>query len=82
MAFSPPEYCRLFAQKKAYQGGSRAPQDPPPLATPLRVALVLANARPTGRAIPLETGVKPTDRVRSPCAAKVGAAVKNGLLWD
>ena len=29
-AFSPPEYCRLFAQKKAYQGGSRAPQDPPP----------------------------------------------------
>ena len=30
MAFSPPEYCRLFAQKKAYQeGGSRAPQDPP-----------------------------------------------------
>ena len=29
MAFSPPEYCRLFAQKKAYQGESRAPQDPP-----------------------------------------------------
>ena len=27
MAFSPPEYFRLFAQKKAYQGGSRAPQD-------------------------------------------------------
>ena len=33
MAFSPPEDCRLFAQKKAYQGGgggggggSRAPQ--------------------------------------------------------
>jgi len=21
MVFSPPEYCRLFAQKKAYQGG-------------------------------------------------------------
>ena len=21
MAFPPPEYCRLFAQKKAYQGG-------------------------------------------------------------
>ena len=21
MAFSPPEYCRLFAQKKAYQRG-------------------------------------------------------------
>ena len=37
MSFSPPEYCRLFAQKKAYQGGgSRAPQDsPPPLAMPL-----------------------------------------------
>ena len=30
MAFSPPEYCRLFAQNKAYQGGSRAPQDTPP----------------------------------------------------
>ena len=29
MTISPPEYCRLFAQKKAYQGGSRAPQDPP-----------------------------------------------------
>ena len=29
MAFSPPEYCRLFAQRKAYQGGSQAPQDPP-----------------------------------------------------
>ena len=29
MVFSPPEYCRLFAQKKAYQGGSRALQDPP-----------------------------------------------------
>ena len=25
MAFSPPEYCRLFAQKKAYQGS----RDPP-----------------------------------------------------
>ena len=36
MAFWPPEYCRLFAQKKADQGGSRAPQDPPPLAMPLR----------------------------------------------
>ena len=34
MAFSPPKYCRLFAEKKVYQGGSRAPQDPP-LATPL-----------------------------------------------
>ena len=31
MALSPPEYCRLFAQKKAYQGGggSPSPQDPP-----------------------------------------------------
>ena len=29
MAFSLPKYRRLFAQKKAYQGGSRAPQDPP-----------------------------------------------------
>ena len=23
------EYCRLFALKKAYKGGSRAPEDPP-----------------------------------------------------
>ena len=31
MAFSLPEYFRLFAQKKATKGGggSRAPQDPP-----------------------------------------------------
>ena len=28
MAFSPPEYCRLFAQKKAYQGGGGS-RDPP-----------------------------------------------------
>ena len=34
MAFSPPEYCRLFAQKKAYQGGSRVPQEPPPSYAP------------------------------------------------
>ena len=27
MAFLPPEYCRLFAQKKAYQGGH--PRTPP-----------------------------------------------------
>ena len=32
MAFSPPEYCRLFAQKKAYQGGGGGhghPRTPP-----------------------------------------------------
>ena len=34
MAFSPPEYCGFFAQKKAYQGGSRAPPDPPPPPSP------------------------------------------------
>ena len=34
MAFSPPEYCRLFAQRRPTKGGSRAPQDLP-LATPL-----------------------------------------------
>ena len=34
MAFSPPEYCRLFAQKKAYQGGVTSTPGPP-LATPL-----------------------------------------------
>ena len=34
MAFPPPEYCRLFAQKKAYQGGVRGTPGPP-LATPL-----------------------------------------------
>ena len=41
MAFSPPEYCRLFAQKKAYQGGSRVPQEPPPPAMPLERVRVL-----------------------------------------
>ena len=36
MAFSPPEYCRLFAQKKAYQGGGGGHGHPrTPLATPL-----------------------------------------------
>ena len=37
MAFSPPEYCRLFAQKKAYQVGITGTPGPPPppLATPL-----------------------------------------------
>ena len=37
MAFSPPEYCRLFAQKKAYQGGGGGVTGTPgpPLATPL-----------------------------------------------
>ena len=36
MAFSPPEYCRLFAQKKAYQEGVTGTPGPP-LATPLGV---------------------------------------------
>ena len=45
MAFSLPEYCRLFALTKAYQGGSRAPQDPPPpVATPLSKE-TMCNAR-------------------------------------
>ena len=30
MAFSPPEYCRLFAQKKAYQGGEGGAPGAPP----------------------------------------------------
>ena len=30
MAFSPPEYCRLFAQKKAYQEGFTGTPVPPP----------------------------------------------------
>ena len=30
MAFSPPEYCRLFAQKKAYQGGVTGTPGPSP----------------------------------------------------
>ena len=34
MAFSPPEYCWLFAQKKAYQGAVTDIAGPP-LATPL-----------------------------------------------
>ena len=35
MAFSPAEYCRLFAEKKAYQGGHGHPKTP--LATPLYI---------------------------------------------
>ena len=30
MAFSPPEHCRLFAQKKAYKGGVTGTPGPPP----------------------------------------------------
>ena len=29
MAFSPPEYFRLFAQEKAYQGGVTGTPEPP-----------------------------------------------------
>ena len=38
MAFSPPEYCRLFAQKKAYQGGVTGTPGPPPPPPPLSYA--------------------------------------------
>ena len=43
MAFSPTEYCRLFAQKKAYQGGVTGTPGPPPpfLATPLTTEIPL-----------------------------------------
>ena len=34
MAFSPPEYCRLFTQKKAYQGGFTGTPGPPPSYAP------------------------------------------------
>ena len=34
MAFSPPEYCRLFAQKKAYQGGVTGTPGTPPSYAP------------------------------------------------
>ena len=40
MAFSPPEYCRLFAQKKAYQGEVTCTPGPP-LATPLSISFDL-----------------------------------------
>ena len=40
MAFSPPEYCRLFAQKKAYQGGG-VTGTPGPLPAPPSYALVM-----------------------------------------
>ena len=35
MAFSPPKYCRLFAQKKAYQGGGVTGTPGPPKLRPL-----------------------------------------------
>ena len=42
MAFSPTEYCRLFAQKKAYGGGGvTGTAGPPPLATPLTTEIPL-----------------------------------------
>ena len=47
MAFSPPEYCRLFAQKKAYQGGwGTGTPGPPPLATPLeKISFVMKGVK-------------------------------------
>ena len=36
----PPEYCRLFAQKKAYQGGVTGTPGPP-LATPLQFTWII-----------------------------------------
>ena len=43
MAFSPTEYCRLFAQKKAYQegGGGHGHRMTPPPATPLTTEIPL-----------------------------------------
>ena len=35
MAFSPPEYCRLFAQKKAYQEGVTGTPGPSPSYAPV-----------------------------------------------
>ena len=44
IASSPPKYCRLFAQKKAHQGGeARAPQDPPSYAPELSDNLAAAD---------------------------------------
>ena len=49
MAFSPPEYCRLFAQKKAYQGGvTGTPGPSPPHPTQLRPWLKTSEKRERG----------------------------------
>ena len=52
MAFSPPKYCRLFAQKKAYQGGSRAPQDPPPSPPPSYAPVIDAPGKSSPLSLP------------------------------
>ena len=46
MAFSPPEYYRLFAQKKAYQGGVTGTlgTPPPPSYAPDKVVLIKKTA--------------------------------------
>ena len=41
MAFSLPEYCRLFAQKKAYQGGVTGTPGPPPSSYAPEVVVLL-----------------------------------------
>ena len=51
MAFSPPEYCRLFAQTKAYQGGvtgTPGPTPPPPHTCQLRPWLKASEKRQRG----------------------------------
>ena len=47
MAFSLPEYCRLFAQKKAYQGGFTGTPGPPPSYAPAVYFIIVSLILPT-----------------------------------
>ena len=65
MAFSPTEYCRLFAQKKAYQGGVTG-NPGPPLATPLQNdSLRTADVFPVVASLPPKNNVVTFRREKS-----------------
>ena len=46
MAFSPPEYCRLFARKKAYQGGVTGTPGPLPPSYALTTVMYTLDYQP------------------------------------
>ena len=56
MAFSPPEFCRLFAQKKAYKGGVTGTSGPPPSYAPETITYFYVEAMNSKRKIRVKVG--------------------------
>ena len=62
MAFSPRNIVGYFLKKKAYKGGSQAPQELP-LATPLRMSQKIDKGKPRFRPM---TSLSPPRRMSCP----------------